>query len=192
MSTISGKNTAKDHIAEALAEIIKEKHIEDITVAELSGKAGVGKSSFYRNYRDIYEVFEYLSNSFVNKVCDVMLEVVLNYKFEDFKGMPDNIDFSLVRDMLGFTDADTSVVNYLLNVKNSKVFRSVVKQFADNISESAMKNGLEPDMVKYITRFIANGVYYCILTSYVDEGKLEMEFIDILMSFNLNELKREG
>ncbi len=192
MIIISDKKTAKDRIAEALAEIIKEKHIEDITVAELSEKAGVGKSSFYRNYCDIYEVFEYLSNSFVNKVCDIMLEIVFNYRFDDFRGMPDNIDFDLVRDMLGFTDADTSVVNYLLSVKNAKVFRSVVKQFADNVAKYAKANGLDSDMLEYCTRFIANGVYYCILASYIDEGKLDMGFVDILLSFRIDELKREG
>ena len=167
MITISGKKTAKDRIADALAEIIIDKSIEDITVAELAEKTGVGKSSFYRNFSDIYEVFEYLSNSFAAKTCNIMLEIVFNYKFEDFKNMPVNIDFALVKKMLGFTDADTAVVNYLLNAKNSRVFRSVVNQFAEAVTTYANEKGLDADAVAYCTRFIANGIYYCILTSYL-------------------------
>lgn len=181
---------AKERIAEALAVLIKEKQIEDITVAELAQKADVSKSSFYRNFRDIYEVFEYLSNGFVNKVCDVMLALVFNCKYEDLKNMPRKIDFNAVKQLLGFSDIDTDIVNYLLRVKNSKVFRSVVKLFVEAVVKYANEKGLDTDAVEYYTRFIANGIYYCMLTSYIDDGSFEMEFIEILMSFDINELKQ--
>ena len=38
-----------EHITDALFDLIKHKHINDISIGELCDKAGVGRASFYRN-----------------------------------------------------------------------------------------------------------------------------------------------
>ena len=39
-----------EHITNSLLELMKAKHINDITIGELCDMAGVGRASFYRNF----------------------------------------------------------------------------------------------------------------------------------------------
>ena len=39
-----------EHITESLLALLKVKRIEDISISELCGSAGIGRASFYRNF----------------------------------------------------------------------------------------------------------------------------------------------
>lgn len=41
-----------EHLTGALLELLKEKPLADISVSELCDRAGVGRTSFYRNYEE--------------------------------------------------------------------------------------------------------------------------------------------
>ena len=40
-----------EHITDSLLDLMKQKHLSDISIGELCNKAGVGRASFYRNFR---------------------------------------------------------------------------------------------------------------------------------------------
>lgn len=49
-----------EHITDALLELLRDKSIEDVSISELCDLAGVGRTSFYRNYsskEDILRVY---------------------------------------------------------------------------------------------------------------------------------------
>ena len=48
---------ARECIAQALLQLIKEKPLSAITVSELTQRAGVSRMTFYRNYRSKEEIF---------------------------------------------------------------------------------------------------------------------------------------
>ena len=45
-----------EHITDALFDLMKHKHIKDISIGELCDKAGVGRASFYRNFESKEDV----------------------------------------------------------------------------------------------------------------------------------------
>lgn len=45
-------------IQEALTDLLKEKHLDRITVKEICEKADINRATFYRNYMDIYDLYE--------------------------------------------------------------------------------------------------------------------------------------
>lgn len=47
-------------IKEALYSLLEEKHLSKITVKEICEKAEINRATFYRNYVDIYDLFEKL------------------------------------------------------------------------------------------------------------------------------------
>lgn len=47
-------------IKQALYELLETKHLPQITVKELCEKAQINRATFYRNYLDIYDLFEKL------------------------------------------------------------------------------------------------------------------------------------
>ena len=61
-----GRNSyAITHITNAFLELLKEKTLEDISISELTDKAGVGRATFYRNYEKKEDILKaYISEIF--------------------------------------------------------------------------------------------------------------------------------
>ncbi|MGI6204659.1 MAG: TetR/AcrR family transcriptional regulator [Anaerovoracaceae bacterium] len=55
-------------IREALYDLLKEKHLAQITVKEICEKADINRATFYRNYRDIYDLYEQLEEELTSSV----------------------------------------------------------------------------------------------------------------------------
>ena len=47
-------------IKDSLYKLLEKKHLSEITVKELCEMADINRSTFYRNYQDVYDLFEKL------------------------------------------------------------------------------------------------------------------------------------
>ena len=60
-----------EHLTSSMLALLEEKPIEEISISELCGMAGVGRTSFYRNYEDkeaiVKAYIEYLFQDWVDK-----------------------------------------------------------------------------------------------------------------------------
>lgn len=74
------KNTTKQHILQAFNELMEHKSFERITVEEICREADVSKPTFYRYYRDKYDVMTYNFQLLFEKYFS-LLEVL---SMEDF------------------------------------------------------------------------------------------------------------
>lgn len=54
-------------IRNSLFELLKEKHLSDITVSELCELSEINRATFYRNYMDIYDLYEQLEKELIQK-----------------------------------------------------------------------------------------------------------------------------
>ena len=62
------KNTyVKQTITMTLLTLLKEKPLSDITVSELTGKAGIGRVSFYRNYQSKEDILKKESDRLIRE-----------------------------------------------------------------------------------------------------------------------------
>lgn len=52
------KKYTQQVIKQALFELLKDQHLSEITVKEICTRADINRSTFYRNYLDIYDLFE--------------------------------------------------------------------------------------------------------------------------------------
>lgn len=58
--TMSEKNTSvKELMCEGFIRLLQEKRIDDISISELTDFAGVGRVSFYRNFKDKDDILRY-------------------------------------------------------------------------------------------------------------------------------------
>lgn len=54
-----GRNTyVIQHLTDAMLSLLSEKPIEDISISELIDRAGVGRASFYRNFKSKEDVLQ--------------------------------------------------------------------------------------------------------------------------------------
>lgn len=60
-----------EHLTGSMLELLKEKPVSEISVSELCGMAGVGRTSFYRNYEEKEDIIrayiEHLFQDWVDK-----------------------------------------------------------------------------------------------------------------------------
>lgn len=54
----SANRFAKDCMVEALIQLLEKKSIDEISITELTERAGVSRMTYYRNYISIEDVFE--------------------------------------------------------------------------------------------------------------------------------------
>lgn len=85
----------KECIVQALFELMKEKDFKDISITEITKKAGVSRMSYYRNYyykedifnnymNELLEKYTLIRNKIVQKSNNDKYSVIL-YAFEYFK-----------------------------------------------------------------------------------------------------------
>lgn len=106
----TGTNTAnvqaREKLLDALIELLADKPVSAIPVAELTKKADVSRMTFYRNYESIEQI-----------LMDRLQEVIYEYQQSDpyiTKGVPVN-DAQYVMHFLNFMKDNGTFINCLLN-----------------------------------------------------------------------------
>ena len=81
-----------EHLTSSMLELLKEKPISEISISELCGMAGVGRTSFYRNYEekeDIIKAYvEHLFQDWVDRwkeTPDLPVKEVVRIVFSHFE-----------------------------------------------------------------------------------------------------------
>ena len=60
-------NKTKKKICDTYIEIYKQKEINQITIKEITNKAGYNRSTFYIYYKDIYDLHDQIKASIIHK-----------------------------------------------------------------------------------------------------------------------------
>ncbi len=61
-------------IRAAFFELLKNRRISEITVAEISRKAMLGRGTFYLHYKDIHDLLDTLENEYVEAIGNIIDE----------------------------------------------------------------------------------------------------------------------
>ena len=62
----------KKALREGLAELLMEKSIQNITVRELVDRVDVHRSTFYANFKDIYDLYEQMEDLVIEEVGEIL------------------------------------------------------------------------------------------------------------------------
>lgn len=81
----------KKALREALAELMMEKELRNITIRELSDTADVHRATFYAHYNDIYDLYEQLENAVVDEMGVIIVGDPSHTYEELFKALIDYI-----------------------------------------------------------------------------------------------------
>ena len=111
--------TAAEKIQGALVECLKEKiKLDELTIAELSKRAGVGKSTFYRHYKDIYDVYEQLVDGFMERVEALIVRAFFEKNITVKEAMWILMKSGAKRDNELFYAKDAILINYSIEIEN--------------------------------------------------------------------------
>jgi len=76
----------KKALREGLAELLGEKSIQHITVKELTDKADVHRSTFYANFKDVYDLYKHVEDVVIQEISDI-LSAEYNFDSRAFFGV---------------------------------------------------------------------------------------------------------
>ncbi|MGM9530523.1 TetR/AcrR family transcriptional regulator [Intestinibacter sp.] len=78
-------NATRKKIIDSFWMLLQEMEIEKITVNQISEKAGIHRSSFYRYYSDIYAVFEEFEHQLLTSISTEIEEIRKDIVTKDLK-----------------------------------------------------------------------------------------------------------
>lgn len=72
------EKNARERIIDAYLDNLKNKRYDRITVSSVIKKAGVNRSTFYRNFLDIYDLYENICEETADKIVGEVCESMMN------------------------------------------------------------------------------------------------------------------
>ena len=69
----------KKKVTNTLFVLLKDHHLEDITVLELCEKADINRTTFYKYYKDVDDLVLKIENSLINDLKQYIPEIKRNY-----------------------------------------------------------------------------------------------------------------
>lgn len=162
----------KKAMTAALAQLLLEKPLKNISVREISDMADINRGTFYLHYRDVYDMVEQLQNEIFEKFNDIVdshdtkksTDELFPLLVEMFNLLSEN--FELAKVLIG-KNGDAAFVDKLKEVTRAKCFANVRKHL--NIENS--------DEFNYFYNYITSGcigIFSTWLNSGMKETPLEM------------------
>lgn len=179
----------KNRIADALIELMQDNTVENITVTQLTEKAQIGKSTFYRTFSDIYEVFDYMFCDFCDRCLVIMTRLFL------FKDVPQVLTekktlmpAAEIFRQFQLQPKDTILMQYLFRTNNIRLLKQLIDRFQQATVPLAVQAGFDPQKASYFARFIANGTVFSMLESYRRHDSIDTDIILFLLSLDITAL----
>ncbi len=160
----------KNAIHTAFRALVQEKDMANISVCELTEKAGVTRSTFYMYYQDVSGVRDDIENEIVEKLDKLMSEAELASTMVDPYPLLSTIANEIVK-----YDRDN---RYILSGDNSgklldKLNKRVVASFMGMFEQSEMN--IDLSRAKYVAAFFSAGIFECFKMWYNHQSSLTLE-----------------
>ncbi len=182
--------TANEKIQQAFVECLREKiKIDEITVLTVCERAGVSKSTFYRNYKDIYEIFEQLVDEFMKR-CE---SLIIRLFFEKSISMKE-ITFILMKSGLKkdnelFYARDAVLIDYSIELGNSEVIEILYDKAYDYAFRIAKRIGVDDESAAFGATFFLNGNIIPIILNVHTKKRIDLK--TVMLTVELFEMEVE-
>lgn len=185
------KLSASEKIQNAMVECLKEKiKLDDLTVAELSKRAGVGKSTFYRHYKDIYDVYEQLIDGFMERCESLIMKIFFEKSLTVKEAVWIFMKSGAKRDNELFYARDAILINHSIENENAKVIDMLYDKAYDIVVKISKRVGADDEASHFGATFFLNGNIVPIMSNLHINGKLNLK--TVLITFDLFEMEVEA
>lgn len=104
----------RTQLQKAMAELMAQKNVQDITVQELTRLADINRGTFYRHYRDIYDLLEQTEQGLIAEF-NTLLDAYTNEELQ--RGLR-----PILSDVFYFARKNAAVREALLNIHADQRF----------------------------------------------------------------------
>lgn len=171
----------KGKIEDALLDMLGQKNIDDITVGEFIEFANISRSTFYRYYHDIYDVYDNLIATFADK-CMKIITILLS-KEEAAQLFANNItsDWRVInKDLLD--DNDFRLFNHIVSGNlSTPILRKLDFYFTKTLYEYLISTGVDADRADFFSRFIVKTLLASYAYAFVQGKPFSAEPLDFAL-----------
>ncbi len=149
---------ATESMYTALMILMRKKAFRDITVTELTRKAGVSRMAFYRNYTDLESVIErHLEEGFVARSQELLAA--------EGSDARDSIRFCF-----SFFRDQSDLVKNLIDSGLTSILMDSCMRFLSTVSQTlACDREIPPRLKRHYIEFVAGGIYKILIEWAKDE-----------------------
>lgn len=141
----------KKAIHKAMAQLIAEKDINDITVKEISDLADINRKTFYNYYSGIYQLVDEMED----RVVEYFAGLIKKTDFEKALADPSivfDMLYETIREHVDFIDA------LFADGRNASLMHKVISKLIEMTSDAAAETfHVDPAKAEIIVRFIFAG-----------------------------------
>ncbi len=177
--------TSTEKIEAAVVAFIDEGKFSEITVADITGKSGVGKSTFYRNYKDKYDVLEQLISGFLERCANIVVRLFIKKDITHKEVLSIIVKAGLRTDNEIFRAKDAVLVLRAVGTNDIRIIEMIHKKVSEICFDKLTESGMSEEGAAFCTEFFvcANLIY--ILSNFYKTGKVDFETVEL--SFKLME-----
>lgn len=143
----------KKAIKAAHLSIMEEKYISDITISELTRKAGINRRTFYTHYRSISDIIAEIES----EIVELVSEVVLKIDVTDIRKSAYNVFIEL--NEIVSVEFDYYFSRVRMDMRG--VFMTCLKGIAGEIADKliAQNSNLERGIAEMVSGYIVGGFF---------------------------------
>ncbi len=144
----------KRALRQGLAQLLKEKTINDISVKELTELADIHRGTFYLHYRDIYDLQEQIENEIVQE----FLQICNRFSPEEIKADP----CKLLTEIFAYLDENVDMCMALLGPNGdfafvNKLERIMEEKCLQDWMQLYRQGGADADAYAFFSSFTVSG-----------------------------------
>lgn len=161
--------------SDALKELIRTKKLKDITVREIAARAGLSHMTFYRHFRDKYELAMWNFYEMFRESGRIALE----------EGTPDSLDRENLHRQLVFIRENREYFLEILQYEGQNSFREYFLELSIQLArEQLREQGIEmAPKLKYQIRYHSSGQFSVIEAWLRSEDGLSIDdLVDVITS----------
>lgn len=152
LSNLESNRITRECIESALIMLMKENTFKDISITDITRRAGVSRTAYYRNYTSKEDILQNIMKEIVHEIIDSMIK---------FNPIDNGYEFCFAM----FSKASKYADKYEILVRadfSSCIMNEMYKKFQSNHPDDSVWN-------KYRMSFWS-GAFYSILTQWIMDG----------------------
>ncbi len=175
---------SKRDLRAGLMELLKEKPLDKITVGNICDRSTIHKMTFYKHYRDKYDLFDDCIRSLAMRIY--MQSIGNVSPAESYKADPENFFIRLAEHIVDECIRQKDAIFLLFyegNSLNLSIVHTALSAMVQRLVDSLLTVVTPRYPIQYITDFLTGGFSFVILKMLSEKEPNKEEFLSTVRRF---------
>ncbi|WP_273851929.1 TetR/AcrR family transcriptional regulator [Guptibacillus spartinae] len=147
----------KRMIRDAFIEVMSHKGFEGVTVSEITEKADINRGTFYKHFRDKYDLLEKSEGETLREISEIIIDAEQIHNQKDLKGYIESEPLPHIYNLITYIANHSTYIKTMLGPKGDPSFPNKLKELIKktillNLGDRLKQEGVPSDyLIAYVT-----------------------------------------